>query len=89
MKICYQHVKQRSLSVYKVQFKEAMYSIYFYIVLETFSERRKCSVTGGHVCSIFQATIMDKIPWDSHAKLVIIDDLTITPKSSAGMCFQH
>lgn len=30
------------------------------------------------------ATIMDKITWDSHAKLIIIiDDLTNTPKSSA------
>ena len=28
-------------------------------------------------------TIMGKLPWDSHAKLVIIDDLTLTPSSSA------
>ena len=28
-----------------------------------------------------KATIMDKVRWDSHAKLVIIDDLTIPPKT--------
>ena len=27
-----------------------------------------------------KATIMDKVRWGSHAKLVIIDDLTIPPK---------
>lgn len=30
-----------------------------------------------------KATFVDKTPWDSHAKLVIIDDSTILPKSSA------
>ena len=28
-----------------------------------------------------KATIMDKVRWDSHAKLVIIDELTIPPKA--------
>lgn len=28
-----------------------------------------------------KATIMDKVRWGSHAKLVIIDDLTIPPKA--------
>ena len=28
-----------------------------------------------------KATIMDKVRWGSHAKLVIIDDLTIPPKT--------
>ena len=30
-----------------------------------------------------QATIVDKIPWNNHTKLVIINDLRITSKGSA------
>ena len=64
----------------------AMHSIYWPSLetIGTFTVHKKIKMGKVQTCSLNQSkTTKFKIPWDSHAKLVIINDLTITPKSSA------